>query len=405
MIRGRSALRCLCFAAMMQLSCARAGVWGIDPLIGVVGDYSTNAQLLEASHTAESDAAVLLNAPTTYNGNGFELFVTPSFRFSNSSGYSAVTSDYERLNVKGEFDAERSVFTAAAGIAQDSSLYYDYLTNGGTGVRRDSWTGDLNWDRSFTERLDLDTDVSFIHSRYAEGVGAPTLTDYKYTSISPTLSWSSSERGKLTVSAGVGRYDSLDGTTSSRDANLQVGFVRQLSEIWSLTSTVGYSRALNRFNGDEEVLVFTPNGPEIVIVPFTVESAQNGTIYSLNLSRKGERLTINAIASRQLTPTGFDYLALLTAYELTTTYACSERLSLSSDMRYMKSVSPQQLGQSYESTPKYVGISASWRWTERWTATIGASYVTDRYAPPGVNVSSTELSITLSRQFDHIKFQ
>lgn len=405
MIQGRSALRCLGFAAMLRFSCAQAGVWGIDPLIGVVGDYSTNAQLLEVAHTAESDAAVLLNAPTTYNGNGFELSVIPSFRFSNSTGYSAVTSNYERLNVKGEFDTERGVFTASAGIAQDSSLYYDYLTNGGTGVRRDSWTGDLNWDRSFTERLDLDTDVSVIHSRYGEGRGAPTLTDYKYTSIAPTLSWSSSERGRLTVMAGVGRYDSLDGTTSSRDANVQVGFVRQLSEIWSLTANVGYSRALNRFNGDEEILVLTPDGPAIEIVPFSIESAQNGTVYSLNLGRKGERLSINATASRQLTPTGFDYLALLTAYELTADYAYSERLSFGGDMRYAKSVSPQQLGQNSESIPKFIGINVRWRWTERWTATISASYVTERYAPPPVNVSSSEVSITLSRQFDHIKFQ
>jgi hypothetical protein len=401
MTLGRSALRCLCFAAMMQLSCARAGVWVIDPQIGVVGDYSTNAQLLEAPHTAETDGALLLNAPTTYNGDAFRLLVTPSLRFSNSTGYSAVTSDYERLNVKSEFDAERSVFTASAGFSQDSSLYYDYLTSGGTGVRRDSWTGDLNWDRSFTERTDLDTDVNYTHVRYDEGAGVATLTDYKYLSISPTLSWSSSERGKLTLSGNIGRYDSLDGTTSSRSANVQLGFVRQLSEIWSLTSAVGHSRATNRLNGNEEFLEFTQSGPELVVVPYTVESAQNGTVYSVNLSRKGERLSVNATASRQLTPSGFDYLALLTEYEFTTTYRYSERLSFGSDARYVKSQTPQQ-----QATPKYVGINASWRWTERWTTTIGASYVTERYSPPaGAEVSSSEVSITLSRQFDRIKFQ
>lgn len=405
MIVGPSALRCLWFAAMMRLSCAQAGVWGVDPLIGVVGDYSTNAQLIDEPHTAKADAALLLNAPTTYNGNAFELFVTPSFRFSNDTGYSTVTSDYERLNVKSEFDAQRSVFTVSGAVSQDSSLYYDYLTNGGTGVRRDSWMADLNWDRTLTERVDLDTDVNFSHVRYAEGAGVSTLTDYKYTSISPVLSWNSSERGKLTVSAGVARYDSLDGATSSREANLQVGFVRQLSEIWSLTSAVGYSRALDRLNEGEEFLEFTPNGPVIVFVPFTLKSAQNGTVYSLSLSRKGEQLTINATASRQLTPTGFNYLALVSAYEATAAFACSERLSLGADVRYVKSQTPQQQGTGYETTAKYVGLNASWRLTERWTATIGGSYVTERYAPPGVHVASSEVSITMSRQFDHIKIQ
>jgi hypothetical protein len=405
MILGQSGLRCLCFAAIMRVSCVQAGVWGTDPSIGIVGDYSTNAQLLEVAHTAETDGALLLNAPTTFNGNGVELYVTPSFRFSNSTGYSAVTSDYERLNVKGEFDTVLDVFTAGAGVSRDSSLYYDYLTDGGVGVRRDSWTADLNWDRRLTERTNFDTDVATTEVRYARATGIFTLTDYRYTSISPTIAWDSSERGKLNIQASVGRYDSLNGTTSSRSANLQAGFVRQLSEIWSLTATAGYSRSLNRFTGDEEFLVFTPNGPEIVIVPFKLESTQSGTVYSLNLGRKGERLSLNATASRQLTPTGFEYLTQLTAYELTATYSYSDRLSFTGDLRYMRYQSPQQQGFGYESTPKYVGISASWRWTERWTATIGASYVTDRYSPPSVNVSSSEVSITLSRQFDHIKFQ
>src|ERR1700690_1073029 len=98
-LRG-SALRCLFLAATMRISCVQAGVWGVDPSLGLVGHYSTNAQLLDVPHTARTDGALLLNAPTTYNGNGFELFVIPSFRISNSTGYSSVTSDYEHLNIK-----------------------------------------------------------------------------------------------------------------------------------------------------------------------------------------------------------------------------------------------------------------------------------------------------------------
>jgi hypothetical protein len=407
MTQARSALRCLSLAAMMQLSCARAGVWGIDPLIGVVSDYSTNAQLLDAPHTALTDGALLLNGPTTYNGNGVELYVTPSFRFSNSTGYSAVTSNYERLNIKGEFDTDLDVLSAAAGISQDSSLYYDYLTDGGVGVRRDSWTADVNWDRRLTERMEIDTDAATTQVRYGHASGVFTLTDYKYTSISPTFAWNSSERGKLTIDASVGRYNSLDGATSSGNANLQVGFVRQLSEIWTLTSLAGYSRANNRFSGDEEVLEFTQHGPVIVLIPFTVKSSQNGTVYSLNLNRQGERLSLTASASRELLPIGFEYLALQNTFELTAGYVYSERLSFNAAARYMRTQTPQEQGPSQQVTPKFASISASWRWTEHWTASVAASYVTETYTPPtpSVHVSSSELSITLSRQFDHIKFQ
>jgi hypothetical protein len=405
MIRRWSAPSCFLVAAMIYSSQVQSGVWGVDPVLGITGDYSTNPALLNVPHKAETDGALLFDAPATYNGNAFEFFVIPRFRVSNSSGYSSVASDYEHLNVKGEFDTERSVLTAAGGIARDSSLYHDYLSNGSAGVRRDSLTADLNWDRALTERVDFDTDVSWTRVRYGRAVGVATLTDYKYMSISPSLSWNSSERGKLTVSASVGRYNSLDGTTMSRNANLQLGFVRQLTEIWSVSATGGYSRALNQLDINQPYLVITPSGPAIKIIPTQVKSSQNGTVYSLNLSRRGTLLSINAAAARQLSPTGFAFLSRQDTFELTANYSYSDRWSFSVDARYVKSQDPQLQGAIIDRTPKYLAVSANWRCTEHWTATLNASRLTERFQPSNLSLASNEVAITLFRRFDHIKFQ
>jgi hypothetical protein len=380
------------------------GVWGMDPVVGVVGDYSTNAALLESAHTAQVNGAVLLDAPTTYNGNGFEFFVLPSFRLSNSEGYSSMASDYEHLNLKGEFDTERSTWTVAGGANRDSSLYTDYLSNGSVGVRRDSLLADLNWDRHLTERLELDTDVDTTQVRFGQAVGISNLTDYKDTSISPTLSWNSSERGKLTLSAGVSRYNSLDGASESRSANLQIGFVRNLSEIWSLTANAGYSRALNRLSFNEEFLVLTPEGPAIEIVPIKEESAQNGTVYSVDLGRKGERLSFDAIASRTLAPTGYAFLSRQNLVQLTATYTYSDHWSFTASAYYMQAQDPQLQGGIDTQTPKNISLSTNWRWTEFWTVTLSALRVEDRFQPPGNSIGSSEVSIKISRQFNHIKF-
>jgi hypothetical protein len=376
----------------------------MDPVLGVIGDYSTNPALLESAHTAEANGAVLLDAPVTYNGNSFEFFVLPSFRLSNSEGYASMASDYEHLNVKGEFDTERSTWTMAAGANRDSSLYSDYLANGSVGVRRDTLMADLNWDRHLTERLELDTDVDTVQVRFGQAVGISNLTDYRDTGISPTLSWYSSERGKLTLSASASRYNSLDGTSESRSANLQVGFVRNLSEIWSLTANAGYSRALNRLSLNEEFLVLTPEGPAIETVPIKEESAQNGTVYSVDLGRKGERLSFDAIASRTLAPTGYAFLSNQSLVQLTATYTCSDRWSISGNAYYVRAENPQLQGGIITQTPKNISLSTNWRWTEFWTVTLTASRVEDRFQPPGNSIGSSEVSIKISRQFNHIKF-
>jgi hypothetical protein len=398
---------------MCMASSARAGVWGSDPVVGIVGDYATNPALLEMSHTAEANGALLLDAPTDYIGDGVGFYVIPSFRLSSSQGYASLASDYEHLTLKGELDAERNTLTATAGIYQDSSLYQDYLSNGSgylfngsTGVKRDTLTADLNWDRNLTERLEFDTDVNSVQVKYGQAAAgiAGTLTDYRDTNIAPTLSWLSSERNKWTLSASVGRYNSFDEaleSSESRSSNLQVGFVRNLNEIWSLTATAGYSRALNRENFDE---IF-PYEPGIdIVIPIREESAQNGTVYSADLNRKGERLSFDITASRQLAPTGYAFLSQQNAFRVWATYTYSDRWSFNAGGLYQQSKNPELQGGLFTQTPKSVSLSAGWRWTEFWTVTFAASRVMELLQPPGISLASTEVSIKISRQFNHIKF-
>jgi len=188
MIQSGSRLICLCVAVMTFCSSARASVWGLDPLLGITADYATNPALLFVQQSSETNEAVLLDAPLSYNADDFKFFASPSFRVGDSKGYSSVTSDYEHLNLKGEFDTERDVLTAVAGLDRDSSLYQDYLTNGTAGVQRDSAIGDVNWDRFLTERVDFNTDLNWTQVRYGEAVGVQTLVNYRYTSITPALS-------------------------------------------------------------------------------------------------------------------------------------------------------------------------------------------------------------------------
>jgi hypothetical protein len=400
-----SARLCLLAAAMSIASAGRAGVWGAQPVVGMSGDYNSNPALLDLPNTTETHAALLLDGPTTYVGDAFKLSILPSFRLSDSQGYSSLDSDYEHLNVRGEFDTDLSVFTATGGVARDSSLYRDYLLNGSTGVRRDTATVDLNWDRQLTERLDVDTDLSSMRVRYGQAVGATTLIDYRYTSLAPALTWTESERGKLTVTANAGRYDSLNGETQSTSANLQLGFVKQLTEIWSLTASAGYSRANNELHTEEEVLEFTDEGPAIVFIPITVRSTQNGSVYLVNLSRQTPLLTLSAVASRQLTPTGFAFLSRQDNYELKATYNSTERWTFNADVHRVNYQQPESTGAVVDINVSYLQLSAAWQWTEHWTLTMNATRVMERYGMPAIDVASSGVSVAFSRQFDWKQFQ
>jgi hypothetical protein len=392
----------------------RAGIWGSTPDLGVSADYNSNPALLTTPDTAETHGALLLDAPTTYVGDAFKLNIAPSFRFSNSQGYSAVDSDYEHLSVLGEFDSELSVLKASAAVNRDSSLYNAGLLNGNIGVRRDTVLADVNWDRQFSERFEIDTDVDATRVRYSVPDGVVTLTNYKYASIAPTLSWAETEQLKLTLNASVGRYNSLDGATESRSASLQPGFVDVLSELWTFSASAGYSRALDNAEGLELI------GYEFGIFPVfervDSESTQNGTVFLGNLTRKSERLTLTAIASRQLLPTGFNYLSRQTAYELSVNWQQSERVNVTGDVRHVQYQQPNTGNSSTDVNVTYALLAASWQWTPHWTVSVSATRIMESYPyqPAGtlpgsglqnLGVRNTGFSISCKRQFDFTSFQ
>lgn len=403
MIRRWSARIGLALAAMSWLSPSRAGVWGVTPTVGISGNYNTNPALLNIPDTAETNGALLLDAPFAYNADAFSFTLVPSFRVGGQQGYNSLDSDYEHLTAKAEFDNERGSFTMAAAILQDSTLYHDYLFNGAAGVRRDAGIVDLNWDRQLTERIELGVDLNGQQVRYGEAVGAPTLSNYKYVSLAPTLSWINSERDKLTASMSAGFYESLDGTTRSKSINVQLGYVHQLQEMWSWSAAAGYSHAINSEDTYQEEIAQGPNGLEIVLVPVRFQSAQNGTVFSATITRQSARLMLSATASRQLVPTGFAYLSAVDLAALNATYALSARWSLGASASLTKYQNPAvPPGKPYGATVGIATLQATWQWTEHWTVTTAATYVHDNVTSEDYDVQSSGISVTLSRQFNRI---
>jgi hypothetical protein len=398
-LRHPARIRLLVAVMTLASPAVLAGVWGSQPVVGLSGDYSTNPGLIDLPNTAEAHAALLVDAPTSYVGNAWKFTILPSVRLSNAQGYSSLDSDYEHLNMSGELDGERNVFTATVGVARDSSLYHDYILNGSSGVERNSVLADVSWNRQLTERLLASADLSSTQVRYGAATGVGTLTAYRYSSLAPSLAWTVSELGKLTVSSSVGLYDSLDGLTQSTSANVQLGYSKQLTELWSASLSGGYSRANNRADTFQPELVFTPEGLAVVLVPLRLESRQTGSIFAATVSRQDSLLLLSASASRQLAPTGFAYLSRQEVYELSANYPTTERLSFNADLRRIDYQQPEVAGRTSSVDVTSVEFNIAWQWTEQWTVKLDATRVLERYGTPRIGVDASGVSLEFLRRF------
>ncbi len=250
----------------------------------------------------------------------------------------------------------------------------------------------------------FNSDVNESRVRYGHALGAATLVDYSYGAFTPSLSWDASERNKLSLTGGASLYKSLDRTTKNTNLDLQVGFQRRLSEIWSVALQAGFSRSFNTLDTVRESLVFTANGPTIVATPIQIKATQNSTVYSVTLTRQAELLVLTASASRQLVPSGFAFLSRQQTYELNAAYPRTDRWKLSADLRWLRSQDPSRQGAYGQRTVRFASISSAWQWTEHWTIIFGASRVMETLPAIGPNPSSTDVSIQLSRQFNRMTF-
>lgn len=364
--------------------------WSIQPQLGVSTDYSSNPELRSVDPVSETHVAGLFNMPLRYDDDGEEFSLTPSGRITDSKGYSSLASNSIHIDSAAQFASDIDIASLQAGVSRGSTLYSTGLVayGYGIGVRRDTENMAADWTRVVTERFQAQVDAGWSHVTYAQPANVTSLVDYRYSSAGPTLSYAVTERDTAKLLANIGLYQSLDGITESKSETAQAGYVRRLTEIWGLSANVGYSQSRNSL--------------KFFFGPFylgTLNSKQDGTVYSVNLTRTGERLSLNAGVSQALQPTGFAYLSRQDSVALNAAYAESERWNFSLNGAWQKESDPIRIGETIHLRYLNLQATASYSLTPQWVLSLHVSRNSREYGPPSVSANSTGVSLDIVRQF------
>ena len=380
---------------------AAEGPWSIEPRLGVETDYNSNPLLHQTDVQAEERVAATVDLPLRYDTDDMEFFLRPNGRLSNSPGYSSLASNYAHLDAAAVFNNELGSTSLQGEVARDSSLYYVGGLVNGIGVPRDTANTNADWTHALTERSQVEVDAGWTRVRYDQPADLNALVDYRYISAGPTLSYMASERDTFKLLGSYGLYQSLNGITESRSKSksLQLGFVRQLTEIWTLSASAGYSESVN----SEKVYVYG------IFYLGTETSNQDGAVYAATLTRQGEKFSLSAGASQALQPTGFNFLSRQSSLNLTMTFTQSERWDYALLAAWVKATNPiETSGQvgTQEASTRFLNpqLTANWHWTPQWVVSLSATRITQQYGPPTVSAASSGLRLSLVRQFLRTQF-
>jgi len=374
------------------------GPWSIEPSLGVSTEYTSNPLLLQTGGHSESRVAALVDLPLRYDTDELEFLIRPNGRFTDEPGYSALGSNFEHLDGAAQFNDELDNASLQAGVDRDSSLYFLGGLVNHIGVARDTDSTSADWTRTTTERSQVQLDAAWSRVHYDEPADFDQLIDYRYWSVGPTFAYSLSERNTIKLLGSYGLYQSLNGATQSTSESVQLGFTRQLSEIWLLSTSAGYSRSINRENTFIDFFGF--------LFPVTERSTQDGTVYMASLTRQGANFNFTGSVSQALQPTGFAFLSRQDSYNLSVTYIRSERWDFAVSAVWLKAVNPQIISAksnytTEEFTTRYENIAfgCNWHWTPQWVISVKANRIMQQYGPPTVSATSSGISVDLSRKF------
>lgn len=382
----------------------RASSLSTEPSIGVASEFSSNPYLLSAGGHDVGDIALLASAPTHFDADADHFSLTPGIRYSSSGSYASLSSNYFHLDGNATLTRDLDTLTLTSSIGRDSSLYQSGLKSNGIGVRSDSSLASIDWQRTLSERMTLNMDVSWNRVLFSQAADLNGLVDYRYLSEGGTVKYSWSERTSFLVSASAGQYSSLTDITSSKNYNLQIGATTLLTELWTLSAGAGYAKSEN-----QQKLFYGPYfiggvqyGPYYL---GTDSSTQKGPVLSVNLQRQGENFTVAATASRVYRPSGFEFLSRTDSADISGKYRRTERLDFGLSAEFQQVATPGSNG-AVDRVRYLKGVaSTDWRWTENWTVSLSATWVKVKYEIPPVNTDSTGASLKITRQFGRVDLQ
>ena len=364
-------------------------------------DYLSNPVLLPTQEQAEEIVAAIFDVPLRYDTDDLEFKLRPNGRITDHSGYSSLASSYEHLDGSAQYTHDLSSTTVQAEIARDSSLYFLGGLSNRVGVARDTASTSADWTRALNERSALELDGSWTRVRYDEPADFNALVDYRYWSAGPTFSYDLSELNTLKLLGSYGVYQSLNGLTESKSESLQLGFERRLNAVWTLSASAGYSRS----NNSEKVYLFG------FFFLGTAKSTQNSGVYSATLIRQGEKFTFNAGVTQAQQPTGFAFLSRQNAVSIGSTYTQSEYWDFALNAGWTKALTPQESAgetapNGREFTQHYLNtqLTANWHWTPRWIVSMTVTKISQQYGPPTVSAASTNVALSVARQFLRTQF-
>lgn len=344
-------------ALSWPLPSVRAAEWSIEP--AVLGGYTYNDNLLLKSESSQPTGAGNLDlvANLAWQTENRQLKLLPRARFLRYDGLDDLDSDDQYLDLTYNVSAETHSWQLAGNFARDTTLTSELEDSGFVDAGKRHELGAVSalsvW--NLTERVLLTAQAGGQTHHYVDAADTG-LVDYRYGSALAAVSRSFTERTRLGAELSAGTLDPDSLQPDSRDQSARLTFEHQLTTGLHLSLAGGVNRSDSAGVADE------------------------GTVYSFELARAGERNDWHIAAEQRVIPSSRGILVRHEEVE----FGVSRRLTA-----HLRAALSARHSVNQDLTPGVVGAdrdydradaSVTWQFASTWGLGAGASFARQSFA-------------------------
>lgn len=394
-------------AGFMLALCAaaRAATLSSESSVGLAADYNSNPFLRSSDIQGAESEAILANLPATYTSDTISYELIPRVRFAETQGVTSLLSNYQYLDADWHLNQERNVLVFS-GFWHRDSTFYDVFENAalnGTTLHRQEENANASWQRLFGERSDIELLGFYDQVNYGQN---PSFVVVSYDYLQGTLQYDRTlaERLKWTAAVGYGEYQLRDQDYRSENRFVQTSLAYSLSELWSMSLQLGYSRVTSLTQEQQLAIFEAPGGGfEEGFETLKVGASEGTDSFAASIERKAERLVLDLSVSQAIEPTGLGALLTVDDASIAASIPWTERWSFTGRLHAARLSDPLQQISFAERRYYDADLTASWLVAEHWTLQLSATYLLQRYSSSIPVGAATSVALSLSRQLGHLR--
>jgi len=348
----------------VQLSPVWAAEWSLLPSIGVKGLYNSNLLLTTLPHNATYGYWV--SPAAEFAGKTERLEVSGRVAADFVSYYGGQQNNFFNIHLPltVRYKTEKDLLGFTGGFTRDNTLMSELLTTGVvvSFTQRNQWTANPTWTRSITEKLSFQSGLQVNDTTYENGLTLG-LIDYQLFGGSGGLLYKMTEQDQIQLSGSYVNFYSTNAPLSFRasfpGANLSL--THAFTE--TLTGTVN--------GGPSFVSSTTQTAGDNIKAQSTV------WLFGGNLTKKLERTTVQASASRNIVPSGFGLLIETDRAGVTVSHELSETLTVSfNGSGYLTSgITQRATGGAFRENRYYTATPLiAWKFSDWWKLEMSYTY-------------------------------